>query len=393
MELAESCGWERSPAGRRDRRKVTAIRTLPANSGWDGPARCDRGRGGRRRSAAGEQTGRMPATGPAWACCQPVPAHRFSAASRPRRPRPDGRREVVDGRVGLRRIGVVADEFVLQGPGLRPVKARVSRVRVKCGSASASLCSCRAPLSSVRRKRCRAGLPTAPARSTASSPAASMMPPAATSGRSTADRTSGEQLRRRAAPAVVPSAVRDPPVRLPDAGRNAALCPPALVCCTTRASTPCPAACTASAAVVTVASTADPARCRARTTSGPGQPEGETDQLHGVCEQGIDLSLPFVVVIEPQLRELHAVAPGIGTQLLPVILELRQHRRGTAAARPDRDEHIHAEPGAGLPEGADFRLHGRHALVACREEAQPAGAVHGLDEGRLWRCLRPWAPR
>ena len=113
-----------------------------------------------------------------------------------------------------------------------------------------------------------------------------------------------------------------------------------------------------------------------------GQPEGETDQLHGVRQQGIDLSLPLVVVIQPQLRELHAVSPGIGPQLQPVVLELRQHRRGRRQLGRIRDEHIHAEPGAGLPDGADFRLHGRHALVAGRQEAKPAGAVHGLDEGR-----------
>ena len=33
---------------------------------------------------------------------------------------PDGRREVVDSRIGLRRPGVVADEFVLQSPGPPP---------------------------------------------------------------------------------------------------------------------------------------------------------------------------------------------------------------------------------------------------------------------------------
>ncbi len=41
-----------------------------------------------------------------------------------------------------------------------------------------------------------------------------------------------------------------------------------------------------------------------------GEPKRETDQLHRVCQQGIDLALPLVVVIEPQGAEApHRSAP------------------------------------------------------------------------------------
>ena len=65
---------------------------------------------------------------------------------------------------------------------------------------------------------------------------------------------------------------------------------------------------------------------------GAREPEGETDQLHGIRQQGIDLAPPLVVVIQPQLRELHAVTQGIGTQPLPVLLEPRQHGAADGAS-------------------------------------------------------------
>ena len=60
---------------------------------------------------------------------------------------------------------------------------------------------------------------------------------------------------------------------------------------------------------------------------GPGQPEGKTDQFHRISQQGVDLAVPVVVVVEPQRRDVHAVPQRIRPQPGAVFLKLRPHGR------------------------------------------------------------------
>ncbi len=190
-----------------------------------------------------------------------------------------------------------------------------------------------------------------------------MIPPAAARGRATAERTA-------AASSAVVAGTGEPAAAAP--GRKAALWPPAQPCCTTSASTPCSAACLASVVVVTVASTADPARCRARTMSGPGSPKVKLTSSTGSASrasilpcQSSSSSSRGGVSSTPYRRASAA-------QFLPVFLQLRQHGRRRRQLGAVRDEHVHAEPGAGVPGGADFRLHPGNPLVARGQEADAA---------------------
>ena len=115
---------------------------------------------------------------------------------------------------------------------------------------------------------------------------------------------------------------------------------------------------------------------------GPGQPEGKTDQFHRIGQQRVDLALPVVVVVEPQRRDLHAVPQGIRPQPGAVVLQLRPHLCGRWQLRGIGNEDVHAETCPGGPGAADLRLHGVHALIARSQEAQAAGLVHRRHEGR-----------
>ena len=115
---------------------------------------------------------------------------------------------------------------------------------------------------------------------------------------------------------------------------------------------------------------------------GTGQPEGKTDQFHRISQQGVDLAVPVVVVVEPQRRDVHAVAQRIRPQPGTVVLKLRPHGRRWWQLRGIGNEDVHAEPCPRGTGAADLRLHGCHVLVARGQEPQPSGVVHGLHESR-----------
>ena len=142
----------------------------------------------------------------------------------------------------------------------RPVKARVSTVVVRAGSASAARCVADAPLSSVRNKTVPTIAACAPARSTAAICADVDRPPAAMIGSGTAAATWATNS------VIATSASGTCGLKVPE-------CPPAPMACTASRSAPASAAARASRAFVTVWITALPTPCSAAMTAAPGRPK------------------------------------------------------------------------------------------------------------------------
>ncbi len=79
------------------------------------------------------------------------------------------------------------------------------------------------------------------------------------------------------------------------------------------------------------------------------QPEGKTDELHRVFQQGVHLVLPQIIVIQPQPGEGHPVPPGIRLEAPPVVLQQPNCRSRRVQLYPVGNEDVHAEPGPGGP--------------------------------------------
>ncbi|MCY1238090.1 hypothetical protein D9M72_508090 [compost metagenome] len=108
-----------------------------------------------------------------------------------------------------------------------------------------------------------------------------------------------------------------------------------------------------------------------------GETEREADKLHGIRQQGVDLALPLVVVVEAQPGKGHPVPPGVQLEALPVVLQLFPDSLRGIELRPVGDEEVHAEARPGGAHLADVGLHGSHGFVARGQEAQPACPVRG----------------
>ena len=120
--------------------------------------------------------------------------------------------------------------------------------------------------------------------------------------------------------------------------------------------------------------------------------EGETDQFHRVRQQGVDLALPGVVVIEPQRRELHAVPGGIRPRVRArYSSSSRQHDAGDGGSWAGSGTKTFMPNRA--PAARVVRISACMAstlLYPAARKPRPPAACDGLRRRPEWTFRRPW---